>query len=356
MKIESRTFLPVEIVFHPNWWNRTAGITFDRGYFFDPDRRVRDEMRMRRVLWEHFGEYGYGEENPVPEPVVGPVHLAAGFMVSALWGCRIRYYDNNSPVVEPRGMTVAELDAMDTPDPRDNEEFRNFFSLVGALKEQFGHVMGDIGWGNLQNLALDLVGHEIFIAYYDDPAAVHRIYDKMNRSVIDLLAEVRAATGTTSISVNRSVALVEPTINLQSNCSVQMISNETYETFLLPHEIELSKSMQPYGIHHCGDNMHKVAEGYSKVREACFFDVGWGADIEWCRKLIPDAFFNIRLSPVRIMTCSPGEVRADLTRLLDQAGDLSNVGICCINMDYGTPDENVAAIFETVDKYRAYGG
>ena len=135
-----------------------------------------------------------------------------------------------------------------------------------------------------------------------------------------------------------------------------MISNETYETFLLPHEIELSKHMQPYGIHHCGDNMHRVAEGYSKVREACFFDVGWGADIAWCRKLIPEAFFNIRLSPVRIMTCTPEEVRDDLTMLLDQAGDLSNVGICCINMDHGTPDENVAAIFETVEKYRAYGG
>jgi hypothetical protein len=356
MKIESKTFLPVELVFHPNWWFNNAGIIFDRGYFFDPDRRIKDEMRMKRVLWEHFGKYGYGEEHPDPEPIIGPVHLAAGFMISSLWGCTIRYYDSNSPVVEPQSLTVEQLDAMDVPDPMKNQEFCDFFALVRTLKERFGYVKGDIGWGNLQNLALDVMGHGIFYAYYDNPALIHRIYEKMNKSVIEILDLVRKETGTTSISVNRSVEAVEPSINLQSNCSVQMISNETYETFLLPHEIELSKHLQPYGIHHCGNNMHTVAEGYSKVKNACFFDVGWGADIAYCREKIPDAFFNIRLSPVKIQTCTPAEVEADLVNLLEHAGDLSNVGICCINMDYGTPDENVGKLFEVAERYRKYGG
>ena len=178
----------------------------------------------------------------------------------------------------------------------------------------------------------------------------------MNKTIIEILSMIKAETGTTSITVNRSVEAVEPTINLQSNCSVQMISNETYEEFLLPHEIELSKHLQPYGIHHCGNNMHNVAEGYSKVKEACFFDVGWGADIAYCRSKIPDAFFNIRLSPVKIHNCTSEEVEADLVNLLENAGDLSNVGICCINMDHGTPDENVAKIFEVAERYRSYGG
>ena len=356
MKIESKTFLPVEIIFHPNWWYNETGITFDRGFFFDPDRRVNDEMRMRRVLWEHFGGHGYGEENPESAPVIGPVHLAAGFMVSSLWGCNILYYDNNSPVVEPKSMSLEELAEMEAPDPAANKDFQDFFALIGTLKERFGYVNGDFGWGNLQNLALDLMGQNIFMSYYDNPALVHKIYDRMNKSIIEILAQVRKETGTTSISVNRSVEAVEPSINLQSNCSVQMISNETYEEFLLPREIELAKHLQPYGIHHCGNNMHNVAEGYSKVKDACFFDVGWGADIAYCRSKIPDAFFNIRLSPVKIKTCTPEEVEADLINLLENAGDLSNLGICCINMDYGTPDENVSKIFEVAERYRKYGG
>ncbi|MCD6307778.1 MAG: hypothetical protein J7M24_02140 [Candidatus Latescibacteria bacterium] len=355
MRIESKTFLPVEIVYHPNWWYHETGMKFDRSYFFDPDRRVEDEIRMRRVMWEKFGQFGYGEEHPGPEPVIGPVHLAAGYLMSTIWGCPIRYYDNNSPVVEPLSMTVADVAAMDEPDPMKSVEFRDFMKLITALKERFGYVKGDFGWGNLQNLALDLTGQGIFLAYFDNPGAVHAMYDKMNRVTVDILELIRKETGTTSISVNRSVEKVEPSINLQSNCSVQMISNETYETFLLPHEIELSKHLQPYGIHHCGNNMHNVAEGYSKVKEACFFDVGWGADIAYCRSKIPDAFFNIRLSPVKIQTCTPEEVEADLVDLLENAGDLSNVGICCINMDYGTPDDNVAKIFEVAERYRRYG-
>ena len=88
MKIESRTFLPVEIVFHPNWWHHETGLTFDRGYFFDSGRRVKDEMLMKRTMWEHFGNFDYGEEHQAPEPVIGPVHLADGFMMTSLWGAQ----------------------------------------------------------------------------------------------------------------------------------------------------------------------------------------------------------------------------------------------------------------------------
>jgi uroporphyrinogen-III decarboxylase len=356
MKIESRSFLPVEIVFHPNWWFHEAGIHFDRGHYFDPDRRVNDEMLMRRVLWERFGRYGYGEEKPTPQPVIGPVHIAAGFMLSAQWGCKVEYPKDSSPAFSTLSMTVEELDAMEIPIPGDNREFQDLFALIKTLKNRFGYVTGDIGWAGVQNLALDLMGQQTFLAYYDKPETMHRIFDKFTRNIIDIVNLIRAETGTSSVSVNRSIVNVEPAINLHSNCSVQMISNEMYEEFLLPYDIRLSEHLQPYGIHHCGNNMHTVAEGYSKVREACFFDVGWGADVKHCRELIPEAFFNIRLSPVKIKECTPDEVERDLVNMLENAGDLSKVGICCINMDYGTSDENVARIFEVAERYRRFGG
>ncbi len=356
MKIESQTFLPVEIVFHPDWWHNEVGIVFDHGHYFDPERRVKEEMKMRRVLWERFGQFGYGEEHPEPEPVIGPVHLAAGYIFSSLWGCPVKYPVDGSPQVIPLNMTPEELANKKIPDPTENEDFKDFFALIDSLKEQFGYVRGDINWSGVQNLALDLMGQQVFLTYMDNPELMHGIYEKITHSFIEILGMIKTETETTSISVNRSIELVEPTINLHSNCSVQMISNKTYEEFLLPYDIMLSEHLQPYGIHHCGDNMHNVAKGYSRVKEACFFDVGWGADIKHCRKLLPDAFFNVRLSPVKIKSCTPDEVESDLVVLLENAGDLSRVGICCINMDHGTPDENVARIFEVAERYRKYGG
>jgi len=37
------------------------------------------------------------------------------------------------------------------------------------------------------------------------------------------------------------------------------------------------------------------------------------------------------------------------------AGPLERAGVCCINMDYGTPDDNIFAVFEVVQRYRRYG-
>lgn len=310
---------------------------------------------MSHILYEKFGQYGYSQKNPGPEPVIGPIHLAAGFMISAIWGCDIIYYPDASPQVTARKMTIEQLDALQEPDPTTCKEFAALVKMIETLKRRFGYVKGDIGWHSLQNLALDLVGENIFMAYLDQPETVKRIYTKLNHSVIEIVNYIRRLTDTSSISVNRSILNVDSAINLNSNCSIQMISNDQYEHFILPHEIELSKKLQPYGVHHCGNNMHTVAEGYSKIPDCCFFDVGWGADVAHCRQLLPDAFFNIRLSPVKIKECTAQEVERDIANLFKHVGKLNNVGICCINMDYGTPDENVAAIFETLQKYRKIG-
>jgi hypothetical protein len=46
--------LPVDVVFHPSWWRRHAGLTFDKDFFYDPARRVEAECRMdKKGLWEN---------------------------------------------------------------------------------------------------------------------------------------------------------------------------------------------------------------------------------------------------------------------------------------------------------------
>ena len=71
-----------------------------------------------------------------------------------------------------------------------------------------------------------------------------------------------------------------------------------------------------------------------------------------CRAALPDAFFSLRLSPVRLRTQTPGEVRADIERLLAQAGPVDKLALCCISIDADTPDENVRAVFEAAQRYR----
>ena len=133
-----------------------------------------------------------------------------------------------------------------------------------------------------------------------------------------------------------------------------MISPASYRAMQLPIEQDMARRIQPFGIHHCGDNLHRIAPVYAETG-AVYYEVGWGSDAAASRAALPDAFLNLRLDPVRMLQATPAEIAADTERLLRAAGPLEQVGVCCINMDYGTPDDNIFAMAEVVKRYRRYG-
>lgn len=56
--VAAEEFLPVELVFNPNWWYHTAGISFDAPFYLDAQTRIQNDVIMRRVLYERYGEFG----------------------------------------------------------------------------------------------------------------------------------------------------------------------------------------------------------------------------------------------------------------------------------------------------------
>ena len=83
---ESKKLRPFELVFNPNWWHCTAGISFAWPFYFDAAAWVANDVTMRRVLHERFGGIGLGEADPQPWPVAGSLHVAGGFVIPALLG------------------------------------------------------------------------------------------------------------------------------------------------------------------------------------------------------------------------------------------------------------------------------
>ena len=90
--------LPVDIVLGPAWWFKHEGITFDEDYFFHPARRVEVERAMERALHQRWGHYGLGSDYQQDLPVIGPIHLAAGFLISEMLGCRVNYAEDKPPI------------------------------------------------------------------------------------------------------------------------------------------------------------------------------------------------------------------------------------------------------------------
>jgi uroporphyrinogen-III decarboxylase len=355
MSLLPKNFLPVEVVFHASWWPRHYGFRFDEGFFFDPDRRVECERRMRQILHDRFGDLGLGEANAKPRPVVGPVHLAAGFLPSAVLGCEVKFFEDTSVEVIPSNLTDEQVMALEVPDLQTSPAFQKLIKLMDVIEARFGALEGDVNWEGVQNVALNLRGPQLFADYYENPALARRLLDIAAQTISQMADYIRKRTGTNSVSVNRIVGQVDRRISLHSNCTVTMVSAATYREFLLPYDRGLAATLWPYGIHYCGADMHKVRHEFASVEGAELFDVGWGSDVAACRASLPSATFSLRLSPVRVSSLPREEVVRDVEHLLKAAGPLERAAVCCVNMDDKTPDENVRAIFETVAEYRRYG-
>ncbi|NWG12395.1 MAG: hypothetical protein HXY20_02535 [Acidobacteria bacterium] len=339
----------MEIVLHPSWWHTHGGIDFDEDFFYHPARRVESERRMEAVLHERFGAYGLGADRDRDLPVIGAVHNAAGYLVSEMFGCEIRYRADAPPDVVPAGLERLEVD----PEaPFRSAAFKRFERLRDALKARHGYLLGDIGWAGVLNLALDLRGQELFLDMADAPDRVVSEFRKLAWVIERFVAIVESETGSSSVSVNRTVRHLRRPVYLHSECSNTMISAAAYERFLLPVDAAWSQRHRPFGIHHCGRDPHRLAASYAKVPHLDFLDVGWGGDVARIRECLPRTFLNIRLDPVGITRHTPDEIRATIVRLVRQSANPWLTGVCCINMDSTVADVQIAAIFETVAELR----
>ena len=347
----SSVFLPVELVFNPNWWHQTAGICFDRSFYLDPQARISNDVIMRRVLHERYGQLGLGEPDPPPRPIIGSLYVAGGFVIPALLGAEIWFAPDAAPQPRPLHLNPEQIEQLKKPDFCQTWPMSELIAQMDALEAEWGYVMGDLNTDGLLNAAYHLYGADLFTDFYNAPQRVTYLLELIAELIVDVATYVRERTGTCSISVNRMVERVDPGCFLHANCSVPMISPQSYRTMQLPIEKQMAARLQPFGIHHCGDNLQRYASAYSEL-PLDFVDVGWGSDVAACRKLLPEVFFNLRLSPVRMLTCTPEEIAADTESLLRAAGPLELAGLCCINMDYGTPDENLFAMYEVVETYR----
>jgi len=341
--------LPVDVVLHPSWWFAHAGITFDEDFFFHPAKRVESERRMEQVLYERFGRFGLGADRDRNLPLIGAVHNAAGFLVSEMLGCEVRYHEDAAPDVVPARMEALDVDpdaALRSPAAQRYERLRD------GLKIRHGRVLGDINWGGVLNVAMDLRGQEVLLDLTDIPERTAEQFKLIAAVLERFAAGVQAETGTSSISVNRNVRHLEAPVFLHSECSHTMISVRDYERFLLPIDIEWSRRHQPFGIHHCGKDPHRFAASYARLPRLDFLDVGWGGDVALLRRHLPQTFLNIRLDPVTLVRQTPEEIRATITRLVGESGNPWLTGVCCINLDASATDAQISAIFETVAELR----
>ena len=336
----------VDITFHPSWWNKYAGIEFDEKFWFNTDYRLEADTHMRRVLYEYFADYGIGEKEPAPRPILGSDLLACGFLHSQLLGCNVLFKKDDAPQVLPAKLSDAQIGDLRVPDLDIHPIWKRMQDQIDEFMQKFGYVDSAINLMGIQNVALDLWGEDLFIDYYDEES-------DLSKHLLDVITDLTIDVGKRLYSVSRAVSggvtsvinKVCPTVYLTSNCSVTMISNDLYCEHLLPYDIKLANAFSDFGIHHCGNNMENVIDGYLMVPNLKFFEIGAGSNLSYISNAIDmsgrDIVSCIRYSPVSLKTDTLSEIKHKTDDAIKAFGTDKKLCFSCVGIDKDVSPDKV---------------
>lgn len=342
-----------DVTFHPAWWSQACDADFSQSFFTDQQVRITQDVRMRHTLFERFGELGLGEQTPEPRPIVGSDLIACGYLFSQLAGCEVKFSPSGPPEVLCAHIDEKQIRALETVDVYDSPLWESYLRQISGLINDFGYIQQAINLQGVLNLALDLRGQQFFLDLYLDPDLARSLLRSCYRIIQQGASQLIKDSRTVSAGVTGITARIEKGNRLfvHSNCSVEMLSNEQYESFLLEYDNRLSTQFQPYGIHHCGSTTEHVVEGYSKVEALSFLEVGAGSNIQVVSARIPDAHLNLRYSPARLAVVSDEELLQEIQEMAHQADyRYRNISISCVGIGPEVEDDRVRAFLRHVSE------
>lgn len=301
---------------------------------------------MRRCLYEHFGKYGIGEEQPSPRPLIGSDLIASGYLASWLMGCDVSFTDDDAPQVLCANLSDEDVMALSVPVLEERPIWQNVASQMNELEARFGHVHTCINLMGVILVALDLRGQQLFIDFSENPDIADHLLTVCAGTIAQIGREFRLYSDELSSGVTSVMSKVAPKVYLTSNCSVDMISLNDYERFLLRHDIMLAQTFAPFGMHHCGKSMERVIHGYTKIPGLSFVEVGAGSDIDKIMGAISDdVVVNLRISPVALRFDDREKIEKQILHMQAMVPE-HRLSISCVGVDDKVSDERVGWFFE----------
>ena len=341
-----------DVMFDAAWWHEFYGVSFDEDYVrAHPRYRAELEGRMRRALYERFGAVGLGNNTNEPVPVISTQMTPINYLVGEVLGCDTYFSRSGTPCTIPLKLGEPELEGFESPDVMNTPVMQKLAEDMDWLEKEYGRVVGDINPQGVLNNAMNVADSEIFVLFHCNPDLARRVLSIVTDVMIQVIRFIKERTGTTSVSVTNIVEQIDPKLFVTSNCSTTMISPEQYRGFLLGCDQALADALPPFGVHHCGFDLQKMAPEYKKIRGLEFLEVGWGSDLRFVRDLFPDTHLNARYSPVKMRDSSPETIDRDVKALIEAGKPLEKLSISILGLDDTVPDENVIAFFQAADRY-----
>jgi hypothetical protein len=339
-RAEIKDTIPLKSVgfnFMPSWWYRTYGFEYGEKMIFDPEYRIAIHQAMRRVMAERFASAKLGEPDPKPL-VVGPDWENA--VIGALCGCDVEYPADNYPLM--RHMSDERIESLAVPDDLwavfpYNEILRQFRAMNGALGTDAAPAIPTRG---ILNEAVLLRGDALVADMFLDPPAASRLLD-FSFSLMKAQIAANARFGGAPVML--------------TNCTVPMVGPATYGQILRKYDDGIARHCEGQGVafamHHCGNLDQYIGAYRSLSPRFAFLDIGHESSLRAALAAFPEADISLIVSTHLLRTGSAAAVGEKIDQILDESrGHWHRLMLNIADIDVGTPDENILAVYESLKR------
>jgi uroporphyrinogen-III decarboxylase len=303
----------------------------------NPDIKISQLRSMDEKLRQRFSWYG-AYKPTAPSYAIEPFGHR---FVPALFGCDIIYEDSTAPWAEHRILTPEHIDAMPllTLDEfKQDERVREVARQIHYSRKKYGWCSAQQNLGSVMNTAIYLRGMELFSDFYERPETIHKLMNLITNRMILAYEYGKEMDGKAS---DTGVG----------NCSVCMISPQTYDEFIYPYDhamMELAqKNTVHFGVHH-DSNATSYLESYRKFEHLHHLDIGFDTDIPMYREAFPLQNLNIYFYTNFIIEHTPQEIKETVSSLAASSGSSAATWFTCADIDARISDEKITALYEAI--------
>jgi hypothetical protein len=325
----------VSLGFVPGWYHKRCDIDFSEQWHKNPFYRYQSLKKMKSELCKTFPMIDYWNED-YHDDLATLSGCYGAYVIPLAFGFPLIYFKDRWPEIDPKkeklnDQQIAKLN----PDDILNSPFvKELFQQMDIIEREWGKIHGYPNWQGVLNNAFHLRGEQIFLDLYDKPNLALNLFQVIAEVMIQLSKRVQQRQRESGFYVNHFCV---------SNCTLNMISPETYYKYLLPLDQRIADSFERFGFHTCNWNVTPYINEIKKISKLGYLDMGIMSDLPLVKKKFPDARRALIYFPERLLNAPMEEIERDMSKVYQE---LSPCDIVMADIEATTQDNRVKELLE----------
>jgi hypothetical protein len=327
----------LQVRFYPNWFHGHYGLVFGERYARDVEYRVNLDMRQQQLLHERFGDLGLGNSHPQPDLNLRSVYKN---IISVMFGAQLISTEDDDGWIKPGGITLDRVTELKPVSVETDPSILELTRQAEWFEKRFGPALLNPGIDGILNCALNICGDPFLTWLVEEPKAARYLLGVLRETTLRVHDYFHRLCG-------------RPAPMGLGNCSVCMISPDSYEKIIMPYDLPWCRRAQelnlPFGFHLDGkvDPFLKVIRKFPYLHRV---DMGSDSDIALAREILGNKIFRVYLYPHQIQGMDKEQLIHFLKTIFQQSGE-GNELIFQLDVSLGMSDELIRTISSCINKF-----